>query len=118
MHLCAASLGLPIPPETALASREGWLAPLLPFQLEFLAWARAQEHSAVRGGILADEMGMGKTLEILALVCAHRSEAARADGGCRQGQGQEAARQGGGGGGGGRRRGGVRRRDLGRALHL
>ena len=32
MHLCAAYLGMPIPPDTTLALREGWLAPLLPFQ--------------------------------------------------------------------------------------
>ena len=36
------------------------VTPLLPFQLEFLAWAQAQEHGAARGGILADEMGLGK----------------------------------------------------------
>lgn len=39
------------------------LAPLLPYQRQFLAWAVSQEQSSVRGGILADEMGMGKTLQ-------------------------------------------------------
>lgn len=38
--------------------------PLLPYQRQFLTWALRQEHSAVRGGILADEMGMGKTLQV------------------------------------------------------
>ena len=35
------------------------LMPLLPYQKEFLAWAVGQECSNIRGGILADEMGMG-----------------------------------------------------------
>ncbi len=39
------------------------VAPLLPYQRQFLGWALAQERSGVRGGILADEMGMGKTLQ-------------------------------------------------------
>ncbi len=34
------------------------LMPLLPYQKEFLAWGVAQEKGPVRGGILADEMGM------------------------------------------------------------
>ena len=39
--------------------------PLLPYQRQFLAWAVSQERSSVQGGILADEMGMGKTLQVL-----------------------------------------------------
>ena len=39
------------------------LMSLLPFQKEFLAWAVSQERGEVRGGILADEMGMGKTIQ-------------------------------------------------------
>ena len=35
------------------------LMPLLPYQKEFLAWAVGQERTNIRGGILADEMGMG-----------------------------------------------------------
>jgi DNA repair protein RAD16 len=53
------------------------LTPLLPFQLESLAWMVAQEASPMRGGVLADEMGMGKTIQAIALVCAQREEAAR-----------------------------------------
>lgn len=41
------------------------LMSLLPFQKEFLAWAVSQERSEIRGGILADEMGMGKTIQVL-----------------------------------------------------
>ena len=41
------------------------LMSLLPFQKEFLAWAVSQERGEIRGGILADEMGMGKTIQVL-----------------------------------------------------
>lgn len=42
--------------------------PLLPYQRKFLGWALGQERSGVRGGILADEMGMGKTLQACMLA--------------------------------------------------
>lgn len=57
--------------ETAEASSELTM-PLLRYQKEWLAWALKQESSAVRGGILADEMGMGKTIQAIALVLAKR----------------------------------------------
>lgn len=40
---------------------------LLPFQLEGLNWLIKQEESEFGGGILADEMGMGKTIQTLGL---------------------------------------------------
>ncbi|KAI3457330.1 hypothetical protein Pfo_013993 [Paulownia fortunei] len=49
------------------------IIPLLRYQKEWLAWALKQEESSVRGGILADEMGMGKTLQAIALVLLKRS---------------------------------------------
>lgn len=48
------------------------ISDLLRYQKEWLAWALKQEDSVYKGGILADEMGMGKTLQAIALVLAKR----------------------------------------------
>ncbi|KAJ7762736.1 SNF2 family N-terminal domain-containing protein [Mycena maculata] len=40
---------------------------LLPFQRESLFWMKKQEAGIWNGGMLADEMGMGKTIQIIAL---------------------------------------------------
>lgn len=45
----------------------GMAIDLLPFQLEGLNWLVKQEASVYNGGILADEMGMGKTIQTIAL---------------------------------------------------
>lgn len=50
------------------------ILPLLRFQKEFLAWALKQERSEVMGGILADEMGMGKTIQAISLVLTSRDQ--------------------------------------------
>ena len=42
---------------------------LLPFQLEGLNWLIKQEDGEFNGGILADEMGMGKTIQTIGLLC-------------------------------------------------
>ncbi|KAJ2825008.1 DNA repair protein rad16, partial [Coemansia sp. 'formosensis'] len=41
---------------------------LLPFQQEGVEWMTHQERTKFKGGILADEMGMGKTLQTIALM--------------------------------------------------
>lgn len=37
---------------------------LLPFQKESLYWMKKQEEGVWKGGMLADEMGMGKTYAV------------------------------------------------------
>ncbi|CEP61523.1 DNA repair protein RAD16 LALA0_S03e04764g [Lachancea lanzarotensis] len=46
----------------------GMTIKLLPFQLEGLHWLITQEQSLYGGGVLADEMGMGKTIQTIALL--------------------------------------------------
>ncbi|XP_060189935.1 DNA repair protein RAD16-like [Lycium barbarum] len=48
------------------------IVPLFRYQKEWLFWALNQEESEAKGGILADEMGMGKTIQAIALVLAKR----------------------------------------------
>lgn len=53
---------------------EGMALSLLPFQLEGLSWMiRQEEEGKYKGGILADEMGMGKTIQMIALMMHDRS---------------------------------------------
>ena len=49
-------------------SPPGLSATLLPFQREGVSWMYNQEQSDVAGGILADEMGMGKTLQTITTI--------------------------------------------------
>ncbi|RDL41370.1 putative dna repair protein rad16 protein [Venustampulla echinocandica] len=41
---------------------------LKPFQLEGVAWMMEMEQTKFRGGLLGDEMGMGKTIQAVALI--------------------------------------------------
>ncbi|CAL9778685.1 unnamed protein product [Musa acuminata subsp. burmannicoides] len=56
------------------------ILPLLRFQKEWLAWALKQENSDIKGGILADEMGMGKTIQAISLVLTARALHSRSTG--------------------------------------
>eukprot|EP00493_Phyllostaurus_siculus_P025523 UN25867 len=44
------------------------VASLLPFQKEGFGWMIDQENSDLCGGVLADQMGMGKTIQTIALL--------------------------------------------------
>lgn len=50
------------------AQPDGMAVKLLPFQLEGLHWLVNQEQSQYNGGVLSDEMGMGKTIQTIALL--------------------------------------------------
>lgn len=52
----------------------GMTIKLLPFQLEGLNWLKKQEDSEFQGGILADEMGMGKTIQTIGLFMSDRTK--------------------------------------------
>jgi DNA repair protein RAD16 len=41
---------------------------LKPFQLEGLNWMTRQEQTQYKGGLLGDEMGMGKTIQAVSLL--------------------------------------------------
>ncbi|CAE6397215.1 unnamed protein product [Rhizoctonia solani] len=61
----------PVAPQKA-DQPEGLKVTLLPFQQESLHWMRKQETGLWSGGMLADEMGMGKTIQTLALLVSDR----------------------------------------------
>lgn len=58
----------PRPKPVRAAQPSGLGVRLLPFQLEGLHWLVQQEASKYRGGVLSDEMGMGKTIQTIALL--------------------------------------------------
>ncbi|KAI0092493.1 SNF2 family N-terminal domain-containing protein [Irpex rosettiformis] len=58
-------------PEKA-AQPAGLKVTLLPFQQESLFWMKKQEQTVWSGGMLADEMGMGKTIQMIALLISDR----------------------------------------------
>ena len=60
---------------------EALTRPLLPYHEEGLGWMLKQElDEDCGGGILADEMGMGKTIQTISTIVAAKELAAAADG--------------------------------------
>lgn len=58
----------PIIPPKAAKQPESITRQLKPFQLEGLNWMREQEKTDYKGGLLGDEMGMGKTIQAVSLI--------------------------------------------------
>jgi DNA repair protein RAD16 len=58
------------PPITPVAAPQpqGISRALKPFQLEGLSWMMEQEKTQYKGGLLGDEMGMGKTIQAVSLL--------------------------------------------------
>ncbi|PVU88740.1 hypothetical protein BB559_005415 [Furculomyces boomerangus] len=50
-----------------LIQPDGLKMNLLPFQIEGAQWMKNKEDSLLKGGVLADEMGMGKTIQTISL---------------------------------------------------
>ncbi|KAJ3505689.1 hypothetical protein NLJ89_g7288 [Agrocybe chaxingu] len=59
--------GIPIVEPKKAEQPKNLKVTLLPFQQESLYWMRNQERGIWHGGMLADEMGMGKTIQIISL---------------------------------------------------
>lgn len=59
---------IPVNQTTMAPQPENMKLTLLPFQRESLSWMQKQEQDTWRGGILADEMGMGKTIQMISLI--------------------------------------------------
>ena len=59
---------IPLIPRERIAQPENITRRLKPFQLEGLNWMIKQEKTQYKGGLLGDEMGMGKTIQAVSLI--------------------------------------------------
>ena len=60
------------------AQPKALIGTMLPFQEKGLGWLLKQEQGEFKGGILADQMGLGKTIQTIALLLASKANAAAA----------------------------------------
>lgn len=63
-----------LPPENREGTPEAMTYPLMEHQKLGLAWLKSMEEGSNKGGILADAMGLGKTIQALALMVARKSD--------------------------------------------
>ncbi|KAL8704575.1 MAG: hypothetical protein Q9201_002267 [Fulgogasparrea decipioides] len=62
-----------LPPENREGTPEAMVYPLMEHQKLGLAWMKSMEDGTNKGGILADGMGLGKTIQALALIVSRKS---------------------------------------------
>ena len=62
-----------LPPENREGTPEAMTYPLMEHQKLGLAWMKSMEEGSNKGGILADGMGLGKTIQALALMVSQKS---------------------------------------------
>ncbi|KAL8665591.1 MAG: hypothetical protein Q9202_002095 [Teloschistes flavicans] len=63
-----------LPPENREGTPEAMVYPLMEHQKLGLAWMKSMEEGTNKGGILADAMGLGKTIQAIALMVSRRSQ--------------------------------------------
>lgn len=73
IELFASIPDIDVPPEDCKKAPNAMAVDLMPHQRVGLTWLMEQEDSARNGGILADTMGLGKTIQALSLILAHPS---------------------------------------------
>ncbi|KAL8992413.1 MAG: hypothetical protein Q9169_007121, partial [Polycauliona sp. 2 TL-2023] len=62
-----------LPPENREGTPDAMVFPLMEHQKLGLTWLKAMEVGTTKGGILADGMGLGKTIQAIALMVSRRS---------------------------------------------
>ncbi|KAL8766510.1 MAG: hypothetical protein Q9209_006726 [Squamulea sp. 1 TL-2023] len=63
-----------LPPENREGTPDAMVYPLMEHQKLGLAWMKSMEEGSNKGGILADGMGLGKTIQAIALIVSRRSK--------------------------------------------
>lgn len=63
-----------LPPHLREGTPDAMRFPMFEYQKLGLAWLKQQEESSNKGGILADAMGLGKTIQAIALMVSRKSD--------------------------------------------